>query len=48
MQDTAANSTHSSYLQYDLGLIRRRDVTRGLSLGKTELKGAHWLTLRNS
>ena len=46
LQDTASSPTHSSYLQYNLALIRCSDVTRGLSWGKTQLKGAHWLTLR--
>ena len=46
LQDTATSPTHSSYLQYNLALIRCNDVTRGLSQGDTQLKGAHWLTLR--
>jgi len=35
LQDTAASPTHSSYLQYNLALIRCSDVTRGLSQGET-------------
>ena len=35
LQDTAASLTHSSYLQYNLALIRCSDVTRGLSQGET-------------
>jgi len=31
--DTAASPTHSSYLQYNIVLIRCSDVTRGLSHG---------------
>ena len=46
LQYTAASPTHTSYLQYKLALIRCSDVTRGMSQGETQLKGAHWLTLR--
>jgi len=52
LHDTAASPTHSSYLQYNLALIRCSDVTKGLNHGESdatrgfELKGAHWLTLR--
>jgi len=35
LQDTAANPAHSSYLQYNLALIRCSDVTSGLSQGET-------------
>jgi len=32
---TAASPTHSSYLQYNVALIRYSDETRGLSQGET-------------
>jgi len=46
LQGTAASPTHSSYLQYNLALIKCSDAIRGLSQGETQLKRAHWLTLR--
>jgi len=45
LEDTAVTPTHSSYLHYNLALIRCSDVTKGLSQGGILLKGAHWLTL---
>jgi len=35
LYDTAATPTHSSYLHYNIALIRCSDVTRGLSQGDT-------------
>ena len=46
LQNTGASPTHSSYLHHKLALIRCSDVIRGLSQRETQLKGAHWLTLR--
>jgi len=41
LQGIAANPTHSSYLQYNLALIKCSDVTSGLSQGEIKLKGVH-------